>query len=167
MALIIETGAVVANANSFTTDAEFTARATLVGITLPTTLAERDALQIQAVTYITGKEPKMSGTRTNFEQELPYPRRGAVLHGTVLDSNKIPQQLKLAQLELALQAASGALFTTSASSGVKREKLDVMEVEYFEGSTGSEIVTGKADSYLAQLYETAATSSAGGGLTRV
>ncbi len=166
MSLIIETGATVSGANSFTTDAEFVARAALVGATIPATEAARDALQIKAVTYIMMQESKISGTRASGTQLLPYPRTSSTANGFAVSSTEIPPQVKMAQLELAIQSATSSLFQTATSSGVKREKLDVLEVEYFEGSTGSEVKTEQADAYLMQLFNTSATT-ASNMLTRV
>ena len=52
MALIIEDGSIVEDANSFTTDAEFVAYADARGYTLPDTESVRDQLQIKAMDYL-------------------------------------------------------------------------------------------------------------------
>ena len=103
MALVIEDGTIVTGANSFTTDAEFTAYATARNLTLPATEAERDALQIKAVDYLFSKESDMKGSRINAVQGLMYPRSGVCAFGFNVAINAIPVSLKNAQMELGVQ----------------------------------------------------------------
>jgi hypothetical protein len=60
---------------------------------------------------------------------LSWPRYGAALY----EYNVIPEPLKKAVCELALEALSGDLNPViSPDASVKREKVDVLETEYFE-----------------------------------
>ena len=74
MALIIETGAIIADANSFTTDAEFVTYAALRGFTIPATESERNTLQIKAVDYLFSKELSMKGARVFTNINVPQER---------------------------------------------------------------------------------------------
>ena len=97
MALIIEDGSNVTNANSFNTDAELVAYAASRGLTLPATEAERDILQILAMDFVTDNEDDMQGYRVTSDQALSFPRTGVVVNGFLNESDKIPVTLKKAQ----------------------------------------------------------------------
>lgn len=149
--LIIEDGSIVANANSFTTDAEFVAYAAARGFTLPSTEAERDQLQILAVDYIFSVENKMKGCRVSPIQELPYPRIRVCVNGFVIAGDQIPKELKNAQMELAAQANISALLVNGSVQNLAKEKLGDLEVEYFSGGSWANVRTDRANAYLMAL----------------
>ena len=65
-----------------------------------------------------------NGKKTDENQPREFPRNG---------SNEIPTAIKKAVFELALQDS----LTSNASAEVKREKVDVLEVEYFQSDDGA------------------------------
>lgn len=137
MALVPETGAVVDGANSFVTEAEFDAFAE--GVQLPGDFDVELAAK-QAVRFITSVEGQMTGERTSPQvQDLPYPRRNAVVFGAAFPDNAIPKTLKLAQMQLMLDVARGVpLFPDdTAEQSVKREKIGPLETEYFGADTAT------------------------------
>lgn len=146
--LTIEDGSIVANANSFTTDAEFTAYAAARGFDLPATEAERDQLQILAVDYIFSVESQLQGKRTSDEQELSFPRLGMYARDKNTPSNFIPKDIKKAQMELAIQANNNDLLVNASVQNVASEKVDVIETSYFNGGSWASVQTGRADAYL-------------------
>jgi hypothetical protein len=150
--LIIEDGSIVANANSFTTDAEFLEYANLRGFDVPATEPERDALQIQAMDYIFGKEQKMKGVRVSATQELMYPRKGVTANNFAIASSVIPKELKSAQLELAAQAHASELLVTGKTQNVSSFSVDgVVSESYFNGGSFERVRTDRADVYLDPL----------------
>ena len=152
MALIIEDGSIVAGANSFTTDAEFQAYATARNITLPATEPERDALQILAVDYLFSVEDKMKGCRVSIEQELPYPRKGVCYNGFAVPSNSIPQALKNAQMELAIQVNTSDILVSEQTQNLASfDVKDVYSESYHGGGSWTEVRTDKANAYLNPL----------------
>ena len=160
MALIIETGAIVANANSFTTDAEFVAYAALRGLVIPATEVERDPLQIQAMDYIFGKEQKMKGIRVSATQELMYPRKGVTANNFAVASTTIPKELKNAQMELAAQAHASELLVTGTTQNVASFSLDgVVSESYFSGGSFERVRTDRADVYLNPLLKSNGSSN--------
>ncbi len=102
MALIIETGQQEANANSFVTDLEYTTYATAKGLTVAALAADRAIDLISAIDYLTSVEPSLQGYRASSTQVLFYPRIGVELHGFALATDKIPNELKNAQMEAAV-----------------------------------------------------------------
>ena len=153
MALIIETGAIVANANSYTTDAELVAYAAARGVTIPVLEADRDILQIKAVDFINNNEQEMQGTRTSSEQELSFPRVGVCVHDFVIESNTIPPTLKKAQLEAAIVAYTQTLITSETLQNVSKEKVDALEVEYFSGGKRTRTNFSTVYNYLSPVLQ--------------
>lgn len=151
MALIIEDGSIVTGANSFTTDAELVQYAADRSFTLPATEAERDALQILAMDYIFSVEDEMQGLRVSELQELPYPRNNVCLNCFLVAGDSIPETLKKAQMELAVQANTSELLINKSTQNVAKQKLGDLEVEYFSGGSWSTVRTDRADTYLKPL----------------
>lgn len=77
------------------------------------------------------------GTRVSDTQALQWPRVATSSMGVENDGTSIPKEILTAQAELALALATtptamtGATGSTTTTGPVKREKLDVLEVEYF------------------------------------
>lgn len=136
--LIIEDGSQVDNANSFVTDAEYKTYANLRGLTVAATQPDREADLIAAMDYLQSVEHKMKGYRASSTQALLYPRYGVLLHGYVIANTVIPNELKRAQMEAAVYSTSSELLTNTTNENIKKEKVDVLETEYF---TGGNVVT--------------------------
>ena len=152
MALIIETGAIIADANSFTTDAEFVTYAALRGFTIPATESERNTLQIKAVDYLFSKELSMKGARVSALQALMYPRKGADANGFGIASTVIPLSLKSAQLELAVQSYASELLISSTTQNLASIDVEgVYSESYFSGGSWERVRTERADAYLNPL----------------
>lgn len=152
MPLIIEDGSIVDNANSFTTDEEFTAYAEARGLELPVDEEERNALQILAMDYIFSVEVKLDGCRVSIEQETPYPRYGACAYEFNIPSDSVPVGIKKAQMELGLQAFTSELLINKTNKNIQSESLDTMSISYFSGGSWEQVNTGRADAYLKPLY---------------
>jgi hypothetical protein len=152
--LVIETGAVVDNANSFATDDEFKTYAGIRGFDVPATQPDREALLILAMDYIFSKEQSLKGSRVSVDQELPYPRRGVCSNGFNIASDAIPQSLKKAQMELAIQANESSILVTGSVQNLASFNVDgVYSESYFSGGNWEQIRTDRADAYLDPLTE--------------
>lgn len=128
--IIVENGSIVANANSYVSEAELTTYATDRGITLTGTANQ---LLITAMDYI--EQQNFKGNKLTKDQSLQWPRYNVWIDGFPVDDDEIPTLLKESQMEAALAVDSGNSPTSTVEQTVKREKLDVMEVEYMDGST--------------------------------
>ena len=153
MALIIETGQQEANANSFVTDLEYTTYATAKGLTVAALAADRAIDLISAIDYLASLEPSLQGYRASSTQSLLYPRKGVTLHGFALATDKIPNELKNAQMEAAAYNTSGSLLSNTESTNTQSEKVDVLEVTYFKGGSTSNVTLQRVTAYLAPLME--------------
>jgi hypothetical protein len=69
------------------------------------------------------------GSRVNGTQALSWPRHSVYYNDYVVASDSIPTLLLNATAELAYKAAQGNL-AEDLTQGVKRQKVDVLEVEY-------------------------------------
>ena len=140
MALIIEDGSQVANANSFVTDAEYTAYATLKGFTVGATVELREIELLRSVDYIEGLEQSMQGTRASSTQGLSFPRYNISLYGYLLASDKIPKELKDAQCEAAIYANTGDLLISGEESNVSSFSVDgAISESYFKGGSSTRV----------------------------
>ena len=111
---------------------------------------------------------KWRGSRKYRSQELSFPRLNLIdVDGYPVEG--IPLALKKACYEAAFLNVKGTsiktgLFTTKDSIGdIKRKKVDVLEVEYFEGDSSSEIdytsIYEILNNFLKGLYKTDADTS--------
>jgi len=79
---------------------------------------------------------EFQGYKVERNQAMQFPRTGVVCDGFSIPSDEIPDNLKNAQMELALKAASEPLFADVAgNANVRREKVDVLETEFFSPPT--------------------------------
>ena len=149
MALIIENGSIVDNANSFVTAAEMVAYAALRGVTITADTTTQEQQIILAMDYLVSREQSMKGTRVSDLQELPYPRFNVRYNGYYITGSEIPKELKNAQIELAIQLGSTELLLSEKTDNVQSISLDgVISKSFFSGGSYSTIRTDKADAYL-------------------
>ena len=95
---------------------DLTAYAAARNVTLNET---EEVLLTKALDYI--ELQKYSGTKTDPEQELQFPRNG---------ETDIPEQIKKAQLVCAMIYNDGENPLGSVGQRVLREKVDVVEIQY-------------------------------------
>lgn len=140
MTLTIETGAIVANADSFVTVAEIRTYAIGRGITLPADNEQVEILARKAMDWFIAQEPSLAGTRVDKAQTLPYPRSGVYIHKFEIDNDEIPPLVKEVQMQAAVDANTIDLLPSHAATptgAVKKEVVDVLEVEYFRAGTSA------------------------------
>jgi hypothetical protein len=134
MALIVEDGTGVADANTYIDRDAAIAYAAARGVVLPNTDVT-DQRIIKAMDYLTLYDYKWKGYKTVSTNALPWPRKSVYIEGELFPDNEIPSQLVRAQADLVLQVTAGInlLPTFSADTAfVTREKVDVIETEYSE-----------------------------------
>lgn len=152
MALIIEDGTIVPGANTYVGDAEFQAYADERGIELPVDASERESLLILGSDYIDTKyRNKFQGCKITRTQSMQWPRYDVCIDGFPVPSSEIPIELKTAQIEAAISSIEQDLYTDSDGTSVKKEKLDVLEIEYFEGGSSGQPTAGKVKGTISPL----------------
>lgn len=131
MALVIETGAIVAGATSFVTRSEIVAYAAARGVTLPDE-STTDVHAIAAMDYL--RTQCFRGELVDLAQPLMFPRKG-LIDGDTVDGyeHTIPAAIKQAQLQLALDSANGVVLVASRNPAaeLKRVKVGPLEREFF------------------------------------
>lgn len=137
MALIVEDGSLVLNANSYVSVRDAQKYADARGIDSLEDSEDAQKWLIRAMDYLESIED-YRGTRYSATQALQWPRENVIVQGVSIHIDSIPQRLITAQIELALVQAKGidifpntARITTSPPQ-LKKKKVDVIEKEYFE-----------------------------------
>jgi hypothetical protein len=137
MALVVEDGTIVADANTYINRAAIIAYAADRGVTLAND-ATTDTKIVKAMDYLALYDQQWKGEQVEYGvQTLAWPRKYVYIGTatTVFPDDEIPGQLVRAQAELVLQVNNGVnlLPTLSGDTAfVKREKVDVIETEYSE-----------------------------------
>ncbi len=157
MSLTIENGTGVAGATSFATVAEARAFASARGVTLSAVDADVEVLLVKAGDYLLGMENRFQGCRSTSTQRLPFPRYDVYLPGGyALLSNVIPDVLKEAQIQLAVEATATDLRPTGEGREVIREKVGPLETEYSaSGASSIDPVFNKVSDLLLPLLKSA------------
>jgi hypothetical protein len=140
MAFTVETGSIVTGANSLVSLADADAyHSDRANASWDGSDEVRQAALVKATDYIQQKYTGCwKGELIRYDQPLDWPRQGITDGVLTIQYNEIPARLKAAVCELALEALTGTLNPTLARGGlVKREKVDVIEVEYMDGASGT------------------------------
>lgn len=160
MPLIIETGDIIPNANTYVSLTDYIEYALLHGYEIDDTEKAETEL-IKAAQYISSKEALLKGDRVDKDQSLSFPRRNVIINGFRIASNEIPDILKRAQMSLALDIHAGIdPYNPQVSQTVKKERVEgVVEVEY-HGATlmQQRIVQSASNALVAQLLKSSGFS---------
>lgn len=108
--------AIVVGENSYVTELELINYASARDITIT---GNTETLLIKAMDYI--EIQSYWGEKTDEEQDLEFPRNG---------DTAVPEKIKTAQIIAALLIDSGENLFPTSEQAVKREKIDVVEIEY-------------------------------------
>lgn len=129
MAITVETGSIVAGSNSYVTGAGLVTYAADRGITIT---GNAEILVLRAALYV--EQLSFKGDKKTKAQRMQWPRYGVIIDGFSVDSDEIPQQLIDLQYEVAIAIGDGDDPLGTIDRSVKREKVDVIEVEYMDNA---------------------------------
>lgn len=129
MALTVESGSGSSSSNSYISVADFQTYNTARGYTLT---GDEEQLLLRAMLYVEALNFK--GYKNTKAQALQWPRTGVYIDSYYVDTDEIPPLLKDLQCEVALAIDAGDDPTGTIERGVKREKVDVIEVEYMDNA---------------------------------
>lgn len=101
---------------------------------------EKENALIRGTDYLVQKyTARWRGTLTSLSQVLPWPRIGVVTSdGQIIASTTMPAAVENATSEMGLRALSNSdLFadTGAGTESLKRNKVDVLEKEFFQGAS--------------------------------
>lgn len=132
IAIVVEDGTGVANANSYQTVANARLYAENRGIELPTDDDEIAAMLIRSTDYLEAQACRYQGKPTSSTQVLQWPRTGVFLNCDEVPSNVIPKSLISAQsaLVMAINAGFDLQPNVSPQDYVIREKVGPIDTEY-------------------------------------
>jgi hypothetical protein len=145
--IVVEDGTGLTTSNSYISEADFSTYATDRGVTVSGTSA---VLLIQAMDYI--EEQPFKGSKGSSTQALQWPRVGVAIDGYDVDSDEIPTILKDALCEIAIGIDGGNNPLSNEERATKREKVDVIEVEYMDGARNS-VYLAAAEAKLSRLLK--------------
>lgn len=138
MVLVVEDGTGISNANAYLSvteaDAYFTARNNQTWLSRNT--PDKEKAILYATAFLDSNFYWLGHIATS-DQALGWPRILVYDHeGRSIDSDSVPQRVKDATAELALEALDKSLSPSLARGGdVKRQKVASLEIEYFEKAT--------------------------------
>ena len=135
MAIVVENGTVVSGANSYVTEAELATYAADRGVTISGTAS---VLLIQAMDYL--ESLNYIGIKYSEDQPLQWPRDEVYIDGYYIERTTIPNELKNGQLAAALAIDAGNNPLSTVDRATKREKVDVIEVEYMDNAPAEAVV---------------------------
>jgi hypothetical protein len=180
MALTVETGAGLADADSYVSLADASSIASSLGLTFPISGAD-EALAEQALRRATiwvdaTYRPRFPGWRTNYRaQALEWPRQGAYDQNVIpqyVPSDEVPIEIKRACVIAAVRekASSGSLSPDVTPGQIKKSvSVDgAVAVEYAIGSgvADQRPVVTMIDDVLASLLSTGRGATLYGSVTR-
>lgn len=136
MALIIEDGTQVTGANSYITEAEYTAWANArfgaARTTLPADTAAYEAVILRAMDYFESLEFK--GELVSIDQPLQWPRNGVYIDNYYVPSDTIAPEVKKALYELTYAEEQGQGELNAIDRKVMSETVGPISVTYASGS---------------------------------
>ena len=140
MALIVEDGSAVANADSFLSLVDARTIATNYGLTLPVDDTEAEVVLRQGYLNLNTREFTLQGLRVGgIVQTGIYPRTGVTSNCSPIDSDVIPNDVKMAQVYASDAINSGAT-TNNIDTGEDLSGFNVQGVyseTYQDGSSQS------------------------------
>ena len=155
MALVVESGVGLADADSFISLEGARAFAAKYGITLPADDTAAEVALRQGCQYVELQQKGFSGSRLTATQALSWPRTGATnVYSFDYDDGYMPKQLGFAQVYAAAEYAAGTdVRATDDGKVIASEQVTgAVAVSYFDnGKTGGAVVITRAMDELSPL----------------
>ncbi|SIR44080.1 hypothetical protein SAMN05880566_112225 [Janthinobacterium sp. TND4EL3] len=161
--IIIETGAGLADAESYASIAAADARCASLGLTGWVALAEasKEIALRKATLFMTTYRTRWAGCRVSQRQALDWPRYNVAVDGFTVPSTIVPAEVVNACIDLAVRAGRGEELLPDLDTGsnaIKKDKTGPLETEYFQNTTDARERFVAVDALLAPYF-----GSAGGG----
>ena len=132
MALIVEDGSLVANANSYITLAEYKAWADARGLTYSANDTTVEQQILRAMDYL--ERIFYIGNKANENQFLQWPRTEAQIDGYYADATEIPKEVKTSTYEATKVQADGYSQFETEARRTKSESIGDISVVYADNS---------------------------------
>lgn len=148
MALIVEDGTGLANADSYVSLVNARLFATDYGISLPVDDTEAEIALRQGAQYVDLSEPRFTGERLSDDQALAWPRVDSYkCNGIDIPSDEVPSEAWKAQVYAAQTYGLGTdVRSNYDGKEISSEKVASIKVDYFEtGTDGTIVITKSSD----------------------
>lgn len=155
--LTIETGAGLADAESYASIAAADVRCASLGLTAWAALAEADkeiALR-KAMIFMAAYRTRWAGRRVYQHQALDWPRYNVAVDGFIVPSTVVPPDVVHACIDLAVRAGRGEELLPDLDTGsnaIKKDKTGPLETEYFQNTTDARERFVAVDALLAPYF---------------
>lgn len=147
MSLVVETGAGLADSESYISLADARTMAAKYGITLPALDSDAEVALRQGAQYVDLQESGFCGSRLVDTQAMAWPRTETVnAYGQIVAAGAMPKQLGMAQVYAAAEYGAGTdVRATDDGKAVASEAVTgAVAVSYFNnGKTGSTVTITK------------------------
>lgn len=165
ISLIVETGAGMANAESYASVAEFKTYCSGRGLSFADYGDDDiEAALRKATTWLDAKyRDQYQGTWTVSTQALEWPRSGVLYRRTAVEAYSVPAKLKNALCEAAWRelTVSGGLSPDAFGDAIKRDRVGDAETEFRAGAVNARPWLPVIDDLLSGLLKGTATAYVG------
>ena len=155
MALVVETGAGLADSDSYISLSDARAFAAKYGVTLPALDSDAEVALRQGAQYVDLQESGFRGARLVDSQAMAWPRTETVnAYGQTIAAGAMPKQLGMAQVYAAAEYGAGTdvRATDDGKAVASEEVTGAVAVSYFNnGKTGGSVVITRAMDALSPL----------------
>lgn len=156
MALIVEDGSGVANANSYETLVGIRAYALSRGVTLSATDSVVEAQAHKAMDFLEAQRGRYQGDKTDPAQALQFPRTGVKVDCVEIAADAIPAVLVQAQCRLIMEQHAGVELTPTRTEGfIIEDTTGPLTTKYSDkhgGGPGSTPIMPAVEALLSPLY---------------
>ncbi len=155
MALIVEDGTIVANANSYIDLSFLTSYAAVRGASIQATSELQEQAALQAMDYL--ESIRFQGSKVDVAlQTLQWPRKTVFIDCVAFAENEIPLALKNAQAQLIVSLQAGILLwpkpITSTSEGMVTEKtVGPLTKKFAANKSNGEVANSRQRIVIAQV----------------
>jgi hypothetical protein len=138
MALTIEDGTGVAGADSYVALSDVRTYAANLGYTVPTADANLEVLVRKAAVYLESMRFRYLGSKIRGSGYLQWPRSGVYIDQFVVDEDVIPQELKNAQCQLAIELQTTDPTATVTGFAVRQKTIGPITTIYAVGDNAGQ-----------------------------
>ena len=135
MTLVLETGQGLPDANSYISNQDAINHLPSSNLDVWNGLSDDERIdRLVIASQFIDSSFEWVGMRKTFEQGLSWPRVNVMYQGHIVPDNIVPQQIKRASIMalLLIHEFGIEFFRSTGEASIKREKLAVLETEYFE-----------------------------------
>ena len=141
--ITVEDGTGKTDSTSYVSVADFESFVSERGFTLTEENGDSSQVLVRAMDYL--ESLPFKGTRISRDQALQWPRYDVYIDGESVLSDEIPDELVKAQNIIAYQIDQGNDPQKIIERATKREKVDVLEIEYQDNAAEHDIITPIVD----------------------